>query len=109
MEPTTQPVTKKMDGRKKLGLWFVIGPTALTIAGFLLYAIANTLVRATAPAGDGLFGETGDISIILNVLLFLVGALGMALWLPLMIVGIIFLATPTQSAEMQKRSDIETK
>ena len=109
MQPTTQPFSPKMDGRKKLGLWFVIGPTALIIAGFTTYAVVNYFTVSALPAGDDLFGETGPLNMVINALLFLTGALGMALWLPLMIIGIIFLATPTQSTEIQKRSDIETK
>jgi len=109
MQPTTQPFTPKMDNRKKLGLWFVIGPTALMVVGFTAYAIVNYFTVTTLPTGDGMFAETGPLSMIMNVLLFLIAALGSALWLPLMIIGIVLLATPTQPTETQKRSDIETK
>ena len=86
-----------MTGRTKTALWLMIGPTALLIATFLAYAVVNLMFASavtTATNETTLFAEQSPIQSIINVLLFLVGAIGSLTWLPGLITGIVLLATP---------------
>ncbi len=77
------------------GLVCLIAPTALLILTIIIYAISNfvTSTTSTPVSSDDLFGSTGPGHTIVNVLLFLMGALVTVTWLPGIIVGIILLAT----------------
>jgi len=80
--------SQKKDVKLVAGLWLLIAPTALIIATFVLYAIVNFAI-----------GSTDNVSIvrsIMNILLFMVGAISIITWLPGLIIGIILLATRKQ-------------
>jgi hypothetical protein len=90
----------KLDGRTKGALWLLIGPTALLILTFMLYAIINLIsagVAEPAPVSSGtpdsLFAEDPAGTTAANIILFLFGALGVLTWLPGLIIGIVLLAT----------------
>jgi hypothetical protein len=91
-----QPAKTKMAGRTKAALWLMIGPTALIITVFILYAILNWLSGAapTTPVDDGsLFATPSAGVVIANVILFIAGAVTVITWLPGMIIGIVLLTT----------------
>ena len=90
-----QPTKTKMAGRTKAALWLMIGPTALIITVFILYAILNWLFGAAATTStDGsLFGTTSPGVVIANIMLFIAGTITVITWLPGMIIGIVLLAT----------------
>lgn len=93
MQPQTIQPTGKITGRTKAALWLLIGPTALLVAAFILFAVTNWVFGATTTQTDELFAEPSMITTIINVVLFLAGALSVLTWLPGLIVGIILLAT----------------
>ncbi len=82
------------DRRFVWGLVCLIGPTALIVVTLLLYALVNFIVGTTTPDATGALFEPPSIaSRIMNVILFVVGAVSVATWLPGIIVGIVLLAT----------------
>ena len=91
MEPTTlpieptQPARHTMTVRTKAALWLMIGPTALFIVTFMLFAMTNWVVSSFAPVSIA--------TTIINILLFIAGSVSMLTWLPGLIVGIVLLAT----------------
>lgn len=92
-----QPVSSAPKSKKQLvwALVCLIGPTALIVISILAYAIVNFISGSTvetSPSGEELFGETSPVKVIFNVILFVLGALSVATWLPGIIVGIILLA-----------------
>lgn len=91
--PGEMPQASKKS-HKVLGLVLLLGPTAFIILSILLYAILNFIFSSTAqPSTDGsLYGNQNPVQSILNILLFLAGAVGILLWLPGIIIGIILLA-----------------
>lgn len=89
-----QPTAPNNRKRTIIALWLLIGPTALIVSSVVLYAIANFLFGAAAPTPDGaMFGESNPVQKIINVILFLIGAISVAAWLPGLIIGIVLLAT----------------
>lgn len=88
------PQKTKRNPRTITGLILVIGPTALIMLTFLLYAVVNFFTASTTGnSGGDLFGETNPMSAFVNVILFILGTLGVVAWLPCLIIGIILLAT----------------
>ena len=85
----------KITGRTKLALWLLIAPTALFVATFLLFAIANWILNPTMwPTADGeAFAPTPIGVTIANIVLFLTGTISVITWLPGLITGIVLLAT----------------
>ena len=107
-QPAPNPINplpaqkKHMAGRTKLALWLMIGPTALLVVSFLLFAIVNFVASTATPAPGELFAEQSAISPIVNVLLFLIGIVTIVTWLPGLIIGIVLLATkPTLPHDSQ--------
>jgi len=86
-----QPITQVPKSKKQLtwGLICLILPTALIFFSMLAYAVANFISGADSASSSDL--STGQM--IINVILFLIGALGVAAWLPGIIAGIILLVT----------------
>lgn len=100
--PTTGP--KKMSRRTKVALWLMIGPTALLIVTFVLYATLNYIFGVTPEVTTTTTTESGDLFVetsnpagnganIANILMFLVGAIATLTWLPGLIIGSVLLAT----------------
>lgn len=80
--------------RKLLGILLIVGPTALIVGSILLYAVINFIISAaSSPDSSGLIGNQPMIVTILNVVLFLFGAVSVFAWLPCLIIGIVLLAT----------------
>jgi hypothetical protein len=89
--PAGQPVATvaaSNNTRKIAALWLLIGPTALIVVSIVLYAIVNF---ATAGSPSPAFSS------IVNVILFLVGAISTLTWLPGIIIGIVLLTTQKKS------------
>lgn len=80
-----QPTKQKLSGRTKASLWLMIGPAGLLVVTFLLYAIMNAILGAN--------GSTGASPVILNIILFLAGVVGVISFIPGIIIGAILLAT----------------
>ncbi|MES2630883.1 MAG: hypothetical protein V4611_02920 [Patescibacteria group bacterium] len=105
MDPNQQNITapkQKMSKRTKIALWCLIGPTALYIVVFALFAIINLVLAGTVPASTGgnsenLFGETSIFASILNIILFVAGLIAFVTWLPGIIFGIVILTTKKSS------------
>ncbi|MDB5161620.1 MAG: hypothetical protein JWM52_128 [Candidatus Saccharibacteria bacterium] len=86
----------KLDGRTKGALWLLIAPTALLILSFILYAVVNWIFSATTPTptdSTNLYSDGSIVTTISNIILFLMGVVGVITWLPGIVVGIILLAT----------------
>jgi hypothetical protein len=99
LQPTEQPLPKapqisQKKSHKKLALTLLIGPTVLLIFAFILFAILNSINSAAHPAANSgeLFGESNPVVTIINVLLFLLGTVGVLSWLPGIIIGAILLS-----------------
>lgn len=92
----------------KLPIFLIVGPIAMIILSIILYAIVNFIVGSftsestvTPSISDGasvsqggdaeLYGDTSIFTTIANILLFLLGAVGMLTLVPGLIVGIILL------------------
>lgn len=89
--PAGQPapsVAANNNTRKIVALWLLIGPTALMIVSLILYAVINF---ATAGSSNPAFSS------VVNVILFLVGAISTLTWLPGVIIGIVLLTTQKKS------------
>jgi hypothetical protein len=76
---------------KTLGLILLIGPSVLLFLAVLLYALSNLITASQPTATEDLFPQPTPLSTIINILLFLMGAIGVIAWLPGIIVGIILL------------------
>lgn len=84
----------KRNPRTIAGIILVAGPTALIALSLLLYAIANFIAASTTASNpDDLFGEPTPMSAFINIILFILGALGVIAWLPCLIIGIVLLAS----------------
>jgi hypothetical protein len=85
---------KKMATRTKVALLLLIGPTAIIILDLMLYALMNWVFStpASSPSSDLFAAQTGA-SVFVNVLLFILGLIGILAWLPGLITGIVLLAT----------------
>ena len=81
--------------RKMWGIICLVGPTALILLVTALYAVVNLVLGSAAPEpSDGqLFAQSSPLLSVVNILLFLVGAIVTLTWLPGIIVGIVLLAT----------------
>ena len=86
----TAPAVPTNNNRKILALWLLIGPTALIIGSILLFAIVNFLFSSQ-------LNEGSVIKSIINIILFLAGAISVVTWLPGIIAGIILLTTQKKS------------
>ena len=90
-----QAAAVQRSNKKKLlwGLVCLIGPTALIVIAILGYAIANFVAGSVAPTAEGeLLPQPSAGSTIVNVFLFLVGAVFALTWLPGIIIGTVLLA-----------------
>lgn len=86
-------IVKSNRKRTVLALWLMIGPTALIIVSIILYAVANFITSQVAPESGELFAEPTVGSAIVNIILFIIGAISVITWLPGLITGIVLLAT----------------
>lgn len=109
----------------KLPIFLIVGPAAMVIGAIILYAIANFIITSVSPVStsvadtnsiggaslaDGaavaqgqdseqLFGEANIWRTITNVLLFLVGSVGMLAFIPCGVVGVILLYKRKEAAK----------
>lgn len=88
-----------MNKRKKWGIILLVWPFAALVFSFLMFAVVNWAFSGTASnaGGDSLFGGSSVISVITNIILFIIGASAVLLGLPSMIMGIVLLATNPQA------------
>lgn len=94
--PAVQSAEAIRKSNKRKLIWALIcliGPTALIVISLIAYALVNFLTMSTVGVSDEGFGVTSPFHTIVNVLLFLAGAVAVATWLPGIIGGIILLAT----------------
>lgn len=97
MDQTPQQPTPATAKKSQRTLWAIIclaGPTALLVLTFIAFAIINWVFAATTGSYDD--GATMT-RVILNIVLWFVGAIASISWLPGIIVGIILLATKPAS------------
>lgn len=87
--PTQEQSPKK--SHKKLALMLLIGPSALLLLTFVLYAISNFITNSTAPNSGELFTQPSLLTSIINIFLFFIGTISVLAWLPGIIIGIILL------------------
>lgn len=90
--PTAEPMpaatpTARKKSHTVLALFLLLGPTALIVVSFILYAVVNF-----AFSNSALPGAESPVQTILNVFLFLAGTVSVLTWLPGIIIGIILLA-----------------
>ena len=74
----------------KMPIILMVWPVATIILTILSYALANFLM-GSSPTDDGLFGETGIVKTVLNVLLFITGMLSIFLGPISFIIGLVLL------------------
>lgn len=116
----------KKDGKKVTGIVLLVAPTALIILAFLLYAVINwiavgmsthpTTFECTSTTQDfsssngissgqdedcanQLIGTTPLFVTISNVILYIMGVIGVLTWLPSLVIGIVLLATRRSRAK----------
>jgi hypothetical protein len=77
----------KLDKRTVGALWLIIGPLALLIVTFFLYALMNWITGT--PIDDTL----STLQVILNVVLFIVGLVSILTLVPGIIIGVILIVT----------------
>lgn len=82
-----------------LPLILLIGPAALLVMTFIVYAVVNFITTAN----DG--GGMAVVSTIVNVVLFLVGTTATIAFIPCLVMGIILLANRTK----QQRSGVKDR
>jgi hypothetical protein len=125
MEPEQTPPPaptnrKKVATRTKVALWLLLGPTVLLVATFILFAVANlafgnipqTLPEACETSSSSLFGDEitpeceqelfglqSPAEQAINVILFLIGTVGVIAWVPGLVIGIILLATKRETPQ----------
>ena len=92
-QPAAHPTTSAKSKRTILALWLMIGPTALIVVSIILFAIANFIMALTMPQTSNTFAAQSVGQTIVNVILFIIGAVSVITWLPGMIIGIVLLAT----------------
>jgi hypothetical protein len=91
-QPPAEAAQHKRTSRRTIAaLWCLIGPTALLIVTFILYAVINYIGTSTSANGS-LSSGSSIFNTISNIVIFLIGALAFITWLPGVIVGIILLA-----------------
>lgn len=89
--PAAAPVVAKKR-RTGLAILLLIGPSALIILAIIIAAVSNFVFSATAPTtGDALYPDDNPVRTIVNVIVFLMGAVTVITWLPGIIIGIILL------------------
>jgi hypothetical protein len=98
----------KMTGRTKLALLLLIGPSALWVIVFILFAVTNFVFTSTL-SDIGVDAGTSVINTIVNVILYLVGVVAFITWLPGIITGIILLATKPQAPVAAPQPPTEPK
>lgn len=77
----------KLDKRTKGALWLLIGPTALLIVTFILYAIVNLI------NGNDVNATLDALNVAVNSLLFIAGVISVLAWVPGIVIGIVLLVT----------------
>jgi uncharacterized membrane protein len=77
----------KMDKRTTGALWLILGPLALLIVTFFLYALMNLIT------GTPIDNTLETLQVILNIVLFIVGLVSILTLVPGIIIGIILLVT----------------
>lgn len=89
------PAVAKANKTKLIwGLICLIGPTVLIIATILGYALVNFLVGSTTqPTGDDGFAQASLFVTATNIIMYLVGTIGVLGLLPGIVIGIVLLAT----------------
>lgn len=132
-------MSKRAKTSLKLPIFLIVGPAAMVIGSILLYAIANFIISSVSPTttsvtdvssisgtslADGaaaaqeadaeqLFGEEGQGGIfrtITNVLLFLLGSVGMLAFIPCLVIGVILLSKRRKAtAEVHSSGKNHTK
>lgn len=77
----------------KLPIYLMVGPAALLVGAFLLYAITNAVAASmTTPSADPeLFAQTPVLVTVINIFLFLAGAVSVITFLPCLIIGLVVL------------------
>jgi hypothetical protein len=94
--PIQQPAAGQQEAPKKrrtgLALLLLIGPSALLIFAIILGAVSNFIFSSTSPTGDALYADNNPVRTIINVFIFLAGAVTVITWLPGIVIGIILLA-----------------
>lgn len=89
------PLPQQLDQqrKKKLLFWGVfclVAPSVLFILGIILGLISNIMLSQATPVEGELFASNPGQSII-NIFIFLIGAVTILTWLPGIIIGIILL------------------
>lgn len=94
-DPMAPAAARKRDPKLTWGLVCLIGPTALIVVSIMAYAIANFIISSTAgpDMSSGILSEPSVGARIVNVILFIIGAISVITWLPGLIIGIALLAT----------------
>lgn len=80
------------------GIACLTGPTLLIILTVIAYAIVSFITSSTV---DYTYASPGAVSVIVNIILFLVGAFATMAWLPGIIAGIILLVMRKPIPTMQ--------
>lgn len=92
-QPAAVPTPVSNRRRVVLALWLMIGPTALIICSILLYAIVNFAFGAADSNSTEPFGHQNALQSVINIFMFIVGAVAVVAWLPGLVTGIVLLAT----------------
>lgn len=126
MEPEHTPAPaptqrKHLAPRTKTALWLLIGPTVTIAATLILFIILNIAfgnIPQTLPTAcqtqpvtditsslskeceDALMGLQSSPELAVNVILIVIGGIGVISWLPGIIIGSILLATKPKKSDL---------
>lgn len=91
---SSTPSTHKPKKSITLPLLLILVPGALIILSIIGYAVMNFVLGQALGGAEGSAAEGGGIiRVVINVLLFLLGAGGLISFVPCLIIGIILLVT----------------
>lgn len=93
--PNNISISEHNRKRTRVALWLMIGPGALLVSTFVLSLILAALLSGQQPQGTtGLpSSDSQSVRALVNIIVFIAGALGVLTFVPGLIVGIILLAT----------------
>lgn len=74
------------------GMICLIAPTALLFITIVCYAVINFVAESAAPSGNAIEATPSNAQTIVNIIMFLIGAVATLTWLPGIIVGIVLLS-----------------
>jgi len=95
---------------KKLALFLIFGPITMILVSIIVYAIANFVIGGSVSYSGDSGSDQPAIMTVINVVLFLVSAIGLLALIPCFIIGIILVHRQNHPIESSPaKPDPETR